>query len=138
MMMRHLTKVGVLTLLVGASSACATATPNAFDRHDSFDARRVVQERSVDRDVCPVVVSNATGFLVDAVYTESGVESTLGRIPSGRSVAFRVECDSGQIETHAISEVGGLLGGGLEYRKIARLDRTGETVVSLNVTDRIR
>lgn len=120
------------------SSACASASPNVFERHDAVQVQRQIEEATKDRQICPVIVSNATGHLVDAVYRQEGRESMLGRIPSGRSLTFSVHCDSGPVEAVAISDFGGFLGGGQKYRKMAAVDRAGDTELSLTVTDRIR
>ncbi|MEM7417947.1 MAG: hypothetical protein AAF389_20835 [Gemmatimonadota bacterium] len=121
-----------------ATSACATAGPNVFEHHSHESNRRAVEVVIDDQDVCPVVVSNETGHNVDAVYRLDGVASKLGRIPSGRSISFGVRCDSGSIEAHAVSDFGGLLGGGQEYRTRSRIDRADATRLSFRLTDRIR
>ena len=129
--------VAAIAVMVG-TSACASASPNVFERHSAFEERVVVEAASQDREVCPVVVSNATGHLVEAMYRQRGHETTLGRIPAGRSLTFGVQCDSGPIEALAVSDFGGLLGEGNQYRTMAALDRAGDTMLSFTLTDRIR
>lgn len=138
MRIRYLLRgLGGAAAMIGAT-ACASASPNVFERHDAVEVQRQLVEATKDRQICPVVVSNATGHLIDAVYRQEGRESTLGRIPTGRSLTFSVHCDSGPVEAHAISDFGGFLGGGLEYKKMAALDRAGQTELSLTTIDRIR
>jgi len=126
-----------IAVMVG-TSACASTSPNVFERHTAFEDRVVVEAASQDREVCPVVVSNGTGHLVEAAYRQRGLEKTLGRIPAGRSLTFGVQCDSGPIEAFAESDFGGLLGEGNQYRTMAALDLSGQTVLSFTLTDRIR
>lgn len=131
---------GVLSACAAAvaMSACATATPNAFEHAGLESTRRAAEAVVEDHDVCPVVVSNATGHNVDAIYQVDGEVSRLGYIPSGRSISFGVRCDSGPIEAHAVSDFGGLLGGAQEYRTRSAVDRGDETRLSFRLTDRIR
>lgn len=126
----------VVTLAAGAS-ACASAS-NAFERHDRYAAEQQAAAVDASRVVCPVVLSNATDVQLDAGYQVGGVQSVLGLIPAGRSLSFGVVCDAGSIEAFAVSEAGGLFGGGSEYRTLSAVDPSGSTRVSFTATDRVR
>ena len=130
-------RFALVSILGATLSACASGS-NAFDRHDRMISKERAEVASADRGVCPVVVSNATDQQMDAVYQVRGVESMLGLIPAGRSLAFGVSCDAGAIEAFAVSDVGGLLGGAEEYRTMSSLDKTGATRMSFTVADRVR
>ena len=133
----RLTRFAFVPILGATLSACASGS-NGFDRQDRFVSQQRAEAASADRGVCPVVVSNATDRQLDAVYQVGGVESMLGLIPAGRSLAFGVSCDAGAIEAFAVSDMGGLLGGAEEYRTMSSLDRTGATRMSFTVMDRVR
>ena len=131
------TRLALVSILGATLAACASGS-SAFERHDRWVSQQRAEVVSADRGVCPVVVSNATDRHLDAVYEVGGVQSMLGLIPAGRSLAFGVSCDAGAIEAFGVSDMGGLLGGAEEYRTVSPLDRTGATRVSFTVTDRVR
>jgi hypothetical protein len=124
--------VGALTIVL---SACATG-PDVFERHAMYPAIAApVPEASA---YCPVVLSNRTDQQIDAGYTHAGVQSTLGLIPAGRSLSFRVSCGAGALVAHGVASSTAFLGDPNEYRAIAEVDDARETRVDFTVANRIR
>jgi hypothetical protein len=131
-----LSRIGLLAAVGLGLGACA-GYRDAFERA----ARPPVVEKSADaaesRTVCPVVVSNGTDQHLEAGYALEGETSTLGLIPAGRSLSFRVRCTAERIEAFAIAPNSGFLRGPDRYRTVAALDRTQETRVRFTLTDRV-
>ena len=129
-----------ITLVAGLAfglGACATGSPDAFQRQADAVVQERVEAAAADRMVCPVVVSNATDQQLEAGYTLEGQRSALGLIPAGRSLAFHVRCAADRIEAFATAPGTGFFGGPDEYRTVAALDRTSETRVRFTLTDRV-
>jgi hypothetical protein len=124
--------LGALTI---GASACATG-PDVFERHARYPA--IAAPALAASAYCPVVLSNRTDQQLDAGYTQAGVESTLGMIPAGRSLSFRVSCGAGALVAHGVASNSAFLGDPNEYRAIAEVDDARETRVDFTVANRIR
>ena len=128
-------RVALVGALAMGLTACA-AGPDVFERHAVYP--RIAAPAPAASAYCPVVLSNRTDQQIDAGYTQDGVESTLGLIPAGRSLSFRVSCGAGALVAHGVASNSGFLGDPNEYRAVAEVDHARETRVDFTVANRIR
>ena len=126
-------RAAALSLFVLAGPAC-TGSPSPWRAHDLTAG---VKMRASDPGAaCPVVFSNDTGTLIEAGYVSSGMESSVGMIPSGHSLEVSVSCRQERIEAFAVSD-GGVLDGVVRYRKLARLNLAQVTRLDITAADRV-
>lgn len=132
----RMSKFGGALALSAMSAACVSA-PNAFELHDRSAARPTAAD-AAQREHCRVMVLNGTPRMLETGYRIDGVPEDLGLIPEGGRRSFDVRCDFGKIEAYGVSNMGVMAGAGEEYRKVARLDRSGVTRVTFSSLDRVR
>ncbi|NJD17773.1 MAG: hypothetical protein FIA95_00590 [Gemmatimonadetes bacterium] len=117
-----------------ASSACASAG-NPWQGHARGERANAL---AADLDgICPVVVHNATGQLLEARVDLNGVDRSLGLLAEGASATVGVACTARQVSAKGISQSLGLAEVA-RYAKTVRLDVTRETSLRLTWADQTR
>lgn len=133
MRVRSLSRVAVMALAL-ASSACASAGNPWQVGNGGMRA----QAMAADPDgLCPVVVHNATGQVLEALVDLNGVDRSLGLLAEGQSAKVGVECSARRVSAKGISQSLGLAEVA-RYAKTVRLELTRETSLRLTWADQTR
>lgn len=133
MRVRSFSRVAAMAVAL-ASSACASAG-NPW--RGETGAKRA-QALAADLDgICPVVVYNATGQLLEALVDLDGVDRSLGLLAEGQSAKVGVDCSARRVSAKGISQSLGLAEVA-RYAKTVRLDITSETSLRLTWADQTR
>jgi hypothetical protein len=133
MRVRSFSSVAVMAVAL-ACSACASAGNPWRGEHGAKRA----QALATDLDgICPVVVHNATGQLLEALVDLDGVDRSLGLLAEGQSAKVGVDCSARRVSAKGISQSLGLAEVA-RYAKTVRLDVTSETSLRLTWADQTR
>jgi hypothetical protein len=120
--------------LLLSSSACASAG-NPWVAQDR-GARAKALAADLDR-LCPVVVKNATGQLLEARVDLDGVDRSLGLLAEGQSATVDVVCSARRVSAKGISQSLGLAEVA-RYAKTVPLNVTAETSLRFTWADQTR
>ncbi len=130
---RSLRSVAVLVVAL-TSSGCASGG-NPW-RGEPGTGRAEALAAELD-GICPVVVHNATGQLLEALVDLDGVDRSLGLLAEGQSAKVGVDCSARRVSAKGISQSLGLAEVA-RYAKTVRLDVTSETSLRLTWADQTR
>jgi hypothetical protein len=121
-----------LAALSSASCASASNPWRSHDRTSDYKAMTADLER-----VCPVVVNNDTGQVLEAQVDLDGVDRNLGLLAAGQSVTVQVQCRARRVSALAVAHDPGP-SEGTRFRKSAVLDVLKETRLQFTRADRVR
>ena len=116
-------------------SACATAS-SPWAAHEA--GRGLKEARADASSICPVVIQNGTGQLLDTRYSVVGMDFDVGLIPVGQSVRFNVQCQAGRVQAMAVSHAAGMDESQSRFAKTAHLDPLRGTRLAITPADRVR
>ena len=131
---RSVCRAALAAFAVLGSSACASAG-NPWQAHARGE-RAKMAAADLDR-LCPVVVKNATGQVVEALVDLNGVDRSLGLLAEGGSATVGVACSARRVSAKGISQSLGLAEVA-RYAKTVLLDATSETSLRLTWADQTR
>ena len=133
MRVRSFSSVALVAVAL-ASSACASAG-NPWRGEPGAER---AQALAADLDgICPVVVHNATGQVLEALVDLNGVDRSLGLLAEGQSAKVGVDCSARRVSAKGISQSLGLAEVA-RYAKTVRLELTRETSLRLTWADQTR
>jgi hypothetical protein len=134
MRIRSCRHVALAAFVVLGSSACVSAG-NPWQAH-AWGEHAKAPAAGLD-GLCPVVVQNATGQLVEALVDLDGVDRSLGLLAEGGSATVGVACSARRVSAKGISQGMGLAEEA-RYAKTVLLDTTSETSLRLTWADQTR
>lgn len=134
MRIRSATRATLVALSLLGSSACASAGNPWVAQGRGERAKALATD--LDR-LCPVVVKNATGQLLEARVDLDGVDRSLGLLAEGQSATVDVACKARRVSAKGISQSLGLAEVA-RYAKTVPLDVTAETSLRFTWADRTR
>lgn len=131
---RSVCRAALVAFAVLGSSACASAG-NPWLSHARAERAEALAS-DLDR-LCPVVVQNATGQVVEALVDLDGVDRSLGLLGEGQSATVGVDCSARRVSAKGISQSLGLAEVA-RYAKTVPLDATSETSLRFTWADQTR
>ena len=134
MRMRSVSRAALVAFAALSSSACASAGNPWLAQGRGARAKELAAD--LDR-LCPVVVQNATGQLVEALVDLDGVHRSLGLLAEGQSATVGVACSARHVSAKGISQSLGLAEVA-RYAKTVPLDATSETSLRFTWADQTR
>lgn len=88
-------------MLVAATSAACASAPNPWAVHERTADYKALTS-NLDR-MCPVVVQNGTGQMLETVMDMGGKDRSLGVLAAGESVTVGVACSARRVQAQGVS-----------------------------------